>query len=220
MSQAANWIFTLNNPQVLDLQLISQACRENKIKMLMAVLEHQEDGLTTHYQGLITFNRSQRLNAVKKILPRCHLEVRKGSQAQAIQYVSKELQEQELNNLTGIAMNISDLSNVDGQNARLIWYGCDDNLKELILSSRTSLTMKNSRKKTLMKMKSMIDEGSKNEDLAEYDFPAFVACYRGLNYYRLIKSKPRNHNTRVVACQGPTGTGKSLWCQTNFLQLS
>ena len=52
--------------------------------------------------------------------------------------------------------------------------------------------------------------------MAEYDFPTFVACYRGLNYYRLIKSKPRNHNTRVVVCQGPTGTGKSLWCQTNF----
>lgn len=65
-------------------------------------------------------------------------------------------------------------------------------------------------------MKNLIDEGKSDIDLVDIDFSIFISCYRGLNYYRLLKSKPRNHDTKVLVLQGPTGTGKSKYCIDNY----
>lgn len=62
----------------------------------------------------------------------------------------------------------------------------------------------------------MIDKGSSDLDLAEYNFSVYIACYRGLSHYRLLKSKPRDHPVTTIIIQGPTGTGKSKYCMENF----
>jgi len=65
-------------------------------------------------------------------------------------------------------------------------------------------------------MKTLIEQGKSDVQLAEFDFSTFVQCYRGLNKYRLLIQAPRNHLTEVYVLQGPTGTGKSKWCMDNF----
>ena len=49
------------------------------------------DGATPHVQGYIEFNCQLRLNAAKRLISqRAHLEVRRGSQQQAIAYCEKQ----------------------------------------------------------------------------------------------------------------------------------
>lgn len=62
----------------------------------------------------------------------------------------------------------------------------------------------------------MIDQGKTEQELADYDFPTYIACYRGLTHYRFLKSKPRDHEMTVHVVQGPTGTGKSRWAKDQF----
>lgn len=68
----------------------------------------------------------------------------------------------------------------------------------------------------LLQMKTKIEEGATNKELADFDFPTYLACYKGLNEYRLLCSTPRNHEMEILVFQGPTGTGKSKYCMDNF----
>lgn len=66
-------------------------------------------------------------------------------------------------------------------------------------------------------MKKMIQEKSASDnDLAEFDFPTFISCYRGLSFYRSLVTPTRNFKPNVYVCQGPTGTGKSKWALETF----
>lgn len=62
----------------------------------------------------------------------------------------------------------------------------------------------------------MIDNGASNLDLANFNFPIYISCFRGLDKYRLLTQIKRNWPTDVFVLQGPTGTGKSRWCLENF----
>jgi len=62
----------------------------------------------------------------------------------------------------------------------------------------------------------MIQNGKSDIELADFDFPVYVSCFRALSMYRTIISKPRNSKPTVYVCQGPTATGKSKWCFDNF----
>lgn len=65
-------------------------------------------------------------------------------------------------------------------------------------------------------MKEMIQKGATNNELADYHFPTWVSSYRGIIYYKSLITKPRNFKTKVIICQGPTGTGKSKWCADTY----
>lgn len=82
--QSKYWCFTLNNPtdpintQIDDLQFITYQT------------EMGENG-TLHFQGYIEFTKKLTLNGVKKRLgDKFHLEIRRGTQEQAIAYANKE----------------------------------------------------------------------------------------------------------------------------------
>lgn len=65
-------------------------------------------------------------------------------------------------------------------------------------------------------MKTKIDQGSTDLDLACFDFYTYITCYRGLSHYRSLISNPARDMPKVYVLQGPTGTGKSKWALENY----
>lgn len=61
-----------------------------------------------------------------------------------------------------------------------------------------------------------IDQGATNKELSDIDFPTYISCFKGLIHYRMLTTKPRDHSMEILVFQGPTGTGKSHYCATNY----
>lgn len=77
-----NFVFTLNNPEKPYPEL------ETTIKYITYQLERGENG-TEHLQGYVQFKKKRAFNEVKQWLPRAHIEPRKGSHEQAVEYCHK-----------------------------------------------------------------------------------------------------------------------------------
>ncbi len=82
MTRSTNWIFTLNNPT-------DQLIWAPPVKYAVWQQEIGENG-TEHFQGYLQLQKRQRLSFVKKLLPRAHWEVRRGTHQQAEDYCTKE----------------------------------------------------------------------------------------------------------------------------------
>lgn len=85
-SETPYWVFTINNPTS------DSEPREKLAEVATYIIWQKEVGEegTSHLQGYVVFKKKKRLSAVKKLLPRAHLEPRRGSHVQAKQYSSKE----------------------------------------------------------------------------------------------------------------------------------
>lgn len=83
-SQAKRWVFTLNNP------LDSETVPEDLCDYAVVGEEIAPDTGTRHFQGFVCFKKQYLLSGVKKILPRAHWEVAKGTVAQNFTYCSKD----------------------------------------------------------------------------------------------------------------------------------
>jgi len=75
------WMFTINNP--------TESPQFDDVKYMIYQFEKGEQG-TVHIQGYVVFNERKRMTQVKKMEPRAHLEVRRGTHLQAKEYCSKE----------------------------------------------------------------------------------------------------------------------------------
>jgi len=84
MSQALNWIFTINNPSDNDLPK-----GWPNVKYCIWQLEEGEEG-TPHLQGYVVMNSKKSLRQMKLLDATAHWEARKGSHKQAKDYASKE----------------------------------------------------------------------------------------------------------------------------------
>lgn len=84
--RAKGWMFTVNNPTDEERPFLP-----DDATYVCYQLERGEKEDTPHYQGYILFKERKRLSTVKalKFLMRAHLEVRRGTDAQAIAYCSK-----------------------------------------------------------------------------------------------------------------------------------
>lgn len=80
---ARRWVFTLNNPE----EQITWP--EDKVKYAIWQKEIGENE-TPHYQGYAIFKNATRLAACRRLLPRAHWEIARGSHEQARDYASKE----------------------------------------------------------------------------------------------------------------------------------
>lgn len=84
MSQSRFWCFTLNNPDGLIEPATFADCTYAVFQLERGSSE------TVHYQGYAEFTNRKRLSDVRTYLPRAHWEPRRGTQAQAIAYCTKE----------------------------------------------------------------------------------------------------------------------------------
>jgi len=65
-------------------------------------------------------------------------------------------------------------------------------------------------------VQAMIEQGKTEKDIAEYDFDLWTKQWRNIIRYKMIMTKPRQWEMEIIVCQGPTGTGKSKYCNDNF----
>lgn len=83
--QATRWVFTVNNWTPPDELLI-----KSMDTLFLIYGKEVGDSGTPHLQGFCTFQKPQRLAAMKRRHPTAHWEVAKGTSAQNITYCSKD----------------------------------------------------------------------------------------------------------------------------------
>lgn len=84
-AKGRSWVYTLNNYTEDDVErLRSLDCQAH-----FAGHEVGESG-TPHLQGYIRFAEPKRFSWWKNQFPRCHVELRRGTETQAIEYASKD----------------------------------------------------------------------------------------------------------------------------------
>lgn len=164
---------------------------------------------TLHYQAYVEMKQPTRLTGMKKLFPRAHLEVRKGSRKQAVQYCGKD--ESRIGD-TSIYVNEKWINSSGA-------YGTDgvDEWTTLWHSLTSQETSTTSTKQRLSLIKDQLCAGSHSiEEIADNDFDLWVRYYRAFERYVMIKTEPRNHEVEVHVVQGPTGTGKSKWAMETY----
>lgn len=85
MARSRNYVFTINNYSEEDIGKI----KELKTKYLIVGDEVGEAG-TPHLQGFVALEQQMTLSALKKYIPRGHIEKAKGNAYQNYEYCSKE----------------------------------------------------------------------------------------------------------------------------------
>lgn len=86
MSQSKRWVFTLNNYTEEEWQ---QAINLESVTIWGIVGKEIGTEGTPHLQGAVCFAGNKRLNAVKLLLPRAHLDIMRGECSQNKTYCSK-----------------------------------------------------------------------------------------------------------------------------------
>lgn len=86
LSRARRWCFTINNYSSEENDTLTHVFCE-KSKYIMGY-EIGKSG-TKHIQGYVEFKNGKSYNSMKKLMPRAHIEITKGSREQNIQYCSK-----------------------------------------------------------------------------------------------------------------------------------
>lgn len=83
------WCWTLNNPTDGEISALTTALQTAEIRY--AVYQHEiGDGGTHHLQGYTELWCARGLGVMRLLLPRAHLEIRRGSRLQARTYCTKE----------------------------------------------------------------------------------------------------------------------------------
>lgn len=200
MAKSRNWCFTINNPNEEDFDYPTNC------KLLVANREIGVSG-TPHYQGYVEFNTSVALSHLRNWNGRGHFEVRKGSKYDAIRYCIKDFLADDNSPAWGFDLTLEAL---EGFGLRTMGINKDQNLTTLMNSLAAVKTSK------LTQLKLLLDEGSSDKDLAAYDFDTWCRSYRALAQYRLMMVTPRNWEMDVTVIYGPTGTGKSRYCNEEY----
>lgn len=185
--KSRNWVLTVNNPDQVwaDIQFPST------VVYCVGQLELGESG-TPHWQLLIKFKHPVRLQQVKKIFPTCHAEVRRGSEIQSLEYVTKE----------------------DTRVSSLDPYGISAEQIEALMTSSS----KTSTKSSLEDIKKKLDDGITESQIADDFFGEWVRHYKAFRAYKLLKVAPRSLSEapNILVIYGPTGTGKSRYCLDKY----
>lgn len=160
-----------------------------------------------HLQGYLEAKAPIRMAALKKLMPRAHLEKAMGTRHQCITYCLKEE--------TALQMRWW----YNGENGLCYFENEWPNSLTKVLESLEAQTngTKSSMKLRLSAIQETLSEGGSEalEEIADQEFDLWVKYYRAFERYLLIKSVPRSWKSLVTVIQGPTGTGKSRWAMEN-----
>ena len=85
MTVVSRWCFTINNYTDDDIKALDKL----DYKYLIYGYEISKSG-TEHLQGFFILRKTCRMSAIKKILPRAHLEHARGTDEEAIHYCQKD----------------------------------------------------------------------------------------------------------------------------------
>lgn len=85
MARLRNFCFTINNYNQEDEDLLL------KLKYQYIIIGKEGKGKTPHIQGYCELLKQTSFNRIKNYMPKGHIEARKGTQTQALEYCKKEL---------------------------------------------------------------------------------------------------------------------------------
>jgi len=194
MARSRGWCFTLNHPTGA-LSIDTLAVGINELEYVIYQLEVGEQG-TPHLQGYMHFKRRQSFNIVRNALcaaypiegPTFHIEARRGTTTQAIEYCKK----------AGSAIGPL----IDG----LVYY-------EPVIWGDSPVTQ--GERSDLAVLATLASEGAALIDIAEAHQATFVRYHRGLEHLREIYNVvPLWRDVNVQWIYGPSGSGKSRWAST------
>jgi len=182
MPAGRNWLFTINNPRPSDIPNPWPTW----VKLCVYQMERGQEG-TEHLQGYLETKHSIHLNQIKGVMPRAHLEKRRGTRREALIYVTKEETRISPPTLYGV-------SSIELEKITSKCSGTLLSLQEAILNN-PNLT---------------------EEELADKFFEIWVKYHRAISRYLVFKTPHRNWAVEVTVVYGPTGTGKSKWAMENY----
>lgn len=166
------WVWTLNNPTDAEKDDVKKIVDTNEdVTYVIYGREVGQSG-TPHLQGYLELSAKLRLGGVKRIrgMGRCHLELRKGTQEQAVTYCKK-----------------------DGD-----W----DEFGVLFASQQ-------GRRSDLDQIKELLDDGKRDESIAESHFGSWCRYRKSFAAYRGLKSKRVARDVSVYVIYGVPGVGKT-----------
>jgi len=185
-SQSKYWCFTINNydeEAVQDLLWPSESNWFKVPKYLVAQPEEGEQG-TKHIQGYVVFENRVRFSQVRKQFgDKAHLEIRRGTHAEAKAYCKK----------------IESYDWCPLHDMRSIEFGDDTGL-DMNSGERTDLTV----------VKRDIDAGMSTREVWSNHFTSMVKYFKGFDrYMHSINPKRRTEMPEVYVFWGKSGSGKS-----------
>lgn len=185
MSRSRNWVWTLNNYVDDDRTRIRDVLAPQSVYVAYQP-EIGESG-TRHLQGLVVFSNPRTLGGVKRLISdRVHLEVMRGTFAQAFAYCSK------------------DDTRDPGAGFEFTEHGVKPDGPGQ--GARTDLAL----------IGQCISEGQSLAAIAEAHPADFIRYHGGIRALQTLCAKPRTWKTRVWWYYGTTGTGKSHAARLQF----
>lgn len=191
-AKSAHWCYTWNNPNVTPDQHNDSFDGLNPAAHIFQ--EEVGDSGTPHFQGYLEFKSAKSLKQLRSCNPQIHYEVRRGTQAQAVAYVSK-----------CCGKHYEDIA-ADG---------CSDD-KRLAGPFRFGTLKSNSRGGMSPDFVEQIKCGKRLRELVSTHvddvrkYPRFYSEVR-----RLFAPPPREAAPRVVLLIGPPGCGKTRRVRTS-----
>ena len=182
-----NFCMTVCNP---DEPVVIAAVKQLPLRYCVLARETGAGGLR-HFQCYVELKSQITWNRLKEILPGAHIEDRRGSAEQAIQYCKKGDQpKEEWDQYRTLGDNYG--NNVD------IALECGDPAKP---GTRTDLE----------NMCNMVQKGKRLSEIAAEDPVTFVKFSKGITNYHALMDEPRQLGAKVevIVHYGPTGTGKT-----------
>ena len=86
-NKSKSWVYTLNNPTSED-EVFYKSWVAHAQYYIYQLEKGEKDG-TIHHQGYVVWKNRKTLATVKKLLPRAHWEVRRGTHVEAVDYCKK-----------------------------------------------------------------------------------------------------------------------------------
>lgn len=91
MAQARRWMLTFNNPTVEDSMSLVKCGESGDVRCMVWGCEHEDlEGGTPHYQVYINFISMIRVNRLKTMFPRAHIEIAQKPNLACCRYCAKE----------------------------------------------------------------------------------------------------------------------------------